>query len=64
MERPLPIAHCTWSQDGDESDIWATGCGQYFCITDDTPTANKFKFCCYCGGLLEESLHTMEVDDE
>jgi hypothetical protein len=55
---------CHWSQDGEESDVWQTSCGHYFCITDGLPSENDMKFCCYCGTKLEESVHEFEVDEE
>lgn len=47
-------AKCAWSQDGDyDGDMWATGCGNYFILTDGTPAENDMRFCCYCGKSLE-----------
>mgnify|MGYP001330034860 FL=1 len=48
------IAECHWSQDGEDSDVWATQCGHYFAITADTPSENEMRFCCYCGRPLVE----------
>ncbi len=58
-----PEKTCTWYQDGDDSDVWATECSEFFCIIEDTPKENGFKYCCYCGKPLEESLHEDEKDE-
>jgi hypothetical protein len=42
---------CTWAEDSDG--VWNAACppvGEHsFCFTDEGPTENGFKFCCYCG---------------
>ena len=54
IERTSPT--CLWSRDGDEEhDVWGTSCGRYFTIIEGTPTDNEMRFCCYCGGNLEEN---------
>lgn len=45
---------CHWSQDGEDSDVWATQCGHYFVIAADTPSYNEMRFCCFCGRPLVE----------
>ena len=48
---------CLWSQDGDyESDTYGTSCGRYYCIIEGAPDENDMKYCCYCGGKLEQVL--------
>lgn len=48
-------SECHWSQDGDEdSDVWATQCGNMFTIIADTPSENEMRFCCFCGKSLVE----------
>jgi hypothetical protein len=51
---------CNWHQDGEDCTTYATSCGHYFEITDGSPSENRFKFCCYCGKPVEESLHIIE----
>lgn len=55
---------CSWSQDGEGSDIWATACGQYFCVNEGMPSENKFKFCVYCGNSLVDHPVIEEVCDD
>ena len=45
---------CVWSQDGEDSNTWATKCGKYFEVLEDTPEKNGFKFCAYCGNSLDQ----------
>ena len=45
---------CHWSQDGEDSDVWATQCGHYFRLNEGSPIDNDMKFCCYCGRTLVE----------
>ena len=40
---------CGWTRESEDSDTWATGCGEYFTINEGTPKDNQMKFCCYCG---------------
>jgi hypothetical protein len=59
-----PAQTCSWSQDGEDSDMWATRCGNYFVVNEGSPSENKFAFCCYCGKHLEEHPHTNEDDEQ
>jgi len=43
---------CTWQEDSDG--YWKTGCNNYFVVTEGIPSENKMKYCCYCGGILNE----------
>jgi rRNA maturation endonuclease Nob1 len=49
---------CKWAQwtvvCGEETNIWDTGCGKDFVLNEGTLEENKFKFCPYCGGEIEE----------
>lgn len=60
----LPADVCTWDQDGDDSDVWATDCSHYFSIIEGTPAECGFRYCCYCGRPLVESPHTPDDEDE
>jgi hypothetical protein len=53
---------CHWYRQDIDDNTWDTTCRQSFCIEDDGPAANGFKFCCYCGGALIED--PMEDDDD
>ena len=56
---------CIWTQQGDdENDTYETSCGEMHSITEGTPEENKFKFCCYCGKPLKQSLIPPYVDDD
>jgi len=46
---------CIWARMDDESDSWGTSCNHAFTIMEGTPKENEFRYCCYCGGELEES---------
>ena len=48
----LTQKECVWKYDWD--DQWETNCSHRFEFVDGTPTENKMKFCCYCGGKLVE----------
>ena len=45
---------CTWTLSDPDMDAWETDCGHLFVINCGTPSEHSMKFCCYCGGLLEE----------
>ncbi|MBN6739174.1 hypothetical protein JKG47_01175 [Acidithiobacillus sp. MC6.1] len=55
---------CAWSQDGDESDLWTTGCGHFFILNDGTPKENGMDYCCFCGGHLEQDSTTEPGRDD
>lgn len=44
---------CLW-RESDDGEMWSTSCGHAFNFTADGPKENGMKFCCYCGGQLEE----------
>ena len=48
---------CDWRKDGfhmSEHDYWETGCNNMFQFNNGGPKENHFKFCPYCGKLIEE----------
>ena len=46
---------CIWTNaTTDHSDTWETECGKMFTLNEGSPSDNDMKFCCYCGGSLEE----------
>jgi hypothetical protein len=49
-------AACQWTYESDPTCAWNTGCGNLFAFTEEGPKENEFKFCCYCGGALVESI--------
>lgn len=60
----VPMAgECTWSQNGDDSDSWDTGCRKLFRLDDGTPTNNGMKFCCFCGKTLFSAPWQEENDE-
>ena len=42
-------ASCTWKQDEDYGDSWATKCCEMFVLNDGGPAENKMRFCPFCG---------------
>jgi hypothetical protein len=42
-------AQCSWSQDGEDSDMWQTRCGRYFRLDEGDPNDNSMYHCCFCG---------------
>lgn len=53
---------CTWTEDEDGN--WDTQCDNIFVIIEGTPTENKMKFCCYCGGRLKEVRYKEKEESE
>jgi len=55
MDKQRAIEKCTWTVDPswDEDDIWETDCDNTFQFTTDGPKENRFKFCPYCGKVIE-----------
>jgi len=47
----MKLKPCQWTYD-EEHDVYDTGCGEAFSITDGTPKENGMKFCTYCGKKL------------
>ena len=48
---------CNWSQptySDAECNAWKTDCGEYWAITEGTPTENNMKFCHGCGKPIKE----------
>ncbi len=48
---------CRWTQDADGT--WFSLCGEAHVFTDGTPKENKYKFCQYCGRILEQVAEIM-----
>jgi hypothetical protein len=46
---------CRWQQDEVEGDVWVTACGGNFHVEYGRPSDNKMRWCCYCGGKIEEA---------
>lgn len=42
---------CTWTLDPD-GELWDTGCGQAFCLSDGTPKENDMIYCPFCGNRI------------
>jgi hypothetical protein len=56
-ERSSP--ECEWKCDPNpDCEVWETTCGEAFQFETDGPTENKFRFCCYCGGVLVARIAT------
>ena len=55
IRKYLKVPVCTWKQDGEDSDIWLTSCGNAFCI--DTRPEETMNYCCYCGRELLDAPH-------
>jgi hypothetical protein len=61
-----PPPPCTWTEnDYASSDAYDTSCGRAFQFTDDSPSANGFRFCPFCGGeLIEERFVECDLIDD
>ena len=46
FEAPEP---CKWTLDDDESNTWASGCGELWSFIDGGPAENRVKYCHGCG---------------
>ena len=55
---------CRWAECDDETNCWNTACDGVFQITEGTPADNKMRFCCYCGGALEQVRYVPDDEDE
>lgn len=51
---------CKWQygEEWDEGNVWETECriNAHYFSGDGTPTENEYKYCPYCGKLIEEIL--------
>ncbi len=56
-----PAETCKWSADFEG--VWWTDCDEAHVLTNDGPTENNMKFCCYCGKPLEAAPYK-EPEDE
>lgn len=45
---------CVWTYDAAD-DIWDTGCGGLYNITEGAPDDNRMDYCPYCGKAIEEA---------
>jgi len=54
---PDPVPTCTWIQDGEYGDTWATQCGKIWTFIEGSPSENSTKFCHNCGRPCVESFH-------
>ena len=46
---------CAWVENQDAN--WETGCGETFLFNDHMlPSEHSFKFCCFCGWELSETV--------
>lgn len=57
---------CNWSQstyDDAECNAWQSDCGQYWAITEGTPTENGIRFCHACGKLIKENKFADDEDE-
>ncbi len=48
---------CKWHKNGyhwEDHGYWETNCDNIFQFNNGGPKDNHFKFCPYCGGLIEE----------
>lgn len=44
---------CKWMLDDDEYGVWETRCGEAIVFETETPQANGYKYCHYCGKQIE-----------
>ncbi len=45
---------CIWKADSLDGQVFETGCGETFYLTDGTPSENKMKYCPFCGLVIED----------
>ena len=45
---------CEWAQNGDETGYYSSGCWGRFYFNDYGIVGNGFKFCPFCGKVIEE----------
>lgn len=43
---------CKWTEE-ENGEYWSTSCGADHCFISDTPEANGYRYCPYCGRKLE-----------
>lgn len=55
---------CKWQESDDETNCWDSDCGELFQLNTGTPTDNNMRFCCYCGGALEQVRYVPDDEDE
>lgn len=55
--------NCTWTED--EEGCFLSDCGELFELgNEDGPITNGMRFCCFCGGVMQEVLWTGEIEDD
>ncbi len=56
---------CIWTEMGwDHVGNYDTSCGEAFSMIDGTPGENKFRYCCFCGGIMKGIAWKDEDEDE
>jgi hypothetical protein len=53
---------CGWTENSEG--LWDTGCGHVFIFTEGDPRENEFKYCCFCGGKLEQSSYSEQLEED
>ena len=49
---------CPWSKETNPDwAIWNTSCGNAFSFVGDGPIEHGMRFCCFCGGYLDNQEH-------
>lgn len=43
---------CVWTEDAEG--YWTTGCDEVFSLADGSPEDSGFKYCPYCGKVIEQ----------
>jgi len=46
---------CSWNLISEDEDIWETGCGNAWYLTEGNVEENGMKYCPFCGGKLESN---------
>lgn len=48
---------CRWTLDPNpDCEVWETACSNGWQFIEGGPAENGMRFCCYCGGILEEDI--------
>ena len=58
------IVRCTWYQEDEDGELWASSCKHDFSINESmTPLECEFKYCPFCGKLLQEQAWEVQGND-